>query len=46
MGASDLVRDVLGEHLFDWFLANKVAEWREHTMHVTDLEIRQYLPRL
>jgi glutamine synthetase len=46
MDASDLVRDVLGEHLFDWFLANKVAEWREHTMHVTDLEIRQYLPRL
>ncbi|MGZ8630306.1 MAG: glutamine synthetase family protein [Actinomycetota bacterium] len=46
MEASDLVRGVLGEHLFEWFLANKVAEWREHAMHVTDLEIRQYLPRL
>jgi len=46
MEPSELVHDVLGEHLFDWFLANKVAEWREHTMHVTDLEIRRYLPRL
>jgi glutamine synthetase len=46
MRHSDLVRGVLGDDLFDWFLANKVAEWTEHKAHVTQLEIERYLPRL
>jgi glutamine synthetase len=46
MRRSELVRDALGDHLFEWFLANKVAEWGEHKRHVTRLEIERYLPRL
>lgn len=46
MRRSELVRDVLGDHLFEWFLANKTAEWEEHKRHVTALEIERYLPRL
>jgi glutamine synthetase len=46
MRRSELVRGALGDHLFEWFLANKVAEWGEHKRHVTRLEIERYLPRL
>jgi glutamine synthetase len=46
MRQSELVRGVLGDHLFEWFLANKVAEWAEHKRHVSTLEIERYLPRL
>jgi glutamine synthetase len=46
MRRSDLVREVLGDHLFEWFLANKVAEWSEHKAHVSRLELERYLPRL
>jgi glutamine synthetase len=46
MRGSDLVRGVLGDQLFEWFLANKVAEWAEHKAHVSRLEIERYLPRL
>jgi glutamine synthetase len=46
MRGSELVREVLGDHLFEWFLANKEAEWSEHKGHVSALEIERYLPRL
>jgi glutamine synthetase len=46
MQASDLLRDVLGEHLFDWVVANKRAEWEEHRAYVTGLELERSLPRL
>jgi glutamine synthetase len=46
MRESELVRGVLGDHLFEWFIANKVAEWSEHKAHVSRLEIERYLPRL
>jgi glutamine synthetase len=41
-----LVRDTLGEHVFEWFLANKVNEWNEYKAYVTGFEIERYLPRL
>ena len=46
MRRSELVRETLGDHLFEWFLSNKVAEWGEHKVHVSRLEIERYLPRL
>jgi len=46
MRGSELVRGVVGDQLFEWFLANKVAEWSEHKAHVSRLEIERYLPRL
>ncbi len=46
MQRSDLVREALGEHLFEWFIANKRAEWNEHRTYVTGLELERNLPRL
>jgi len=46
MQRSELVRQTLGEHLFEWFIANKRAEWDEYRSYVTGLEIERNLPRL
>ena len=44
MEESELVRDVLGEHIFEWFLRNKREEWEAYQRHVTPYEIERYLP--
>jgi glutamine synthetase len=46
MRESDLVRETLGEHVFEWFLANKVDEWNEYKASVSGFELDRYLPRL
>jgi glutamine synthetase len=46
MQRSEMVREALGEHLFEWFIANKRAEWNEHRSYVTGLELERNLPRL
>lgn len=46
MEQSELVADALGEHLFEYFLANKRREWRGYTAHVTEFELDRYLPVL
>ena len=43
---SKLVREALGEHIFDKFIENKLIEWDEYRTQVTDYEIRKYLPIL
>jgi len=43
MKRSDLVRDVLGEHIFKKFLDLKRREWREYSIHVTDWEVQKYI---
>ena len=43
---SALLRDVLGEHIFDSFIRNKKIEWEEYRATVTDYEISRYLPVL
>ncbi len=43
---SDLVADALGEHVFDWFLRNKRAEWDRYQHHVSRFELETYLPIL
>ncbi|MCD6103775.1 MAG: type I glutamate--ammonia ligase [Thermotogaceae bacterium] len=43
MKRSDLVRDVLGEHIFKKFLDLKRREWREYSIHVTDWEVHKYI---
>jgi len=40
---SDLVRDALGEHIFEHFLAAKRGEWDEYTRHVSPWERERYL---
>jgi len=40
---SKLVKDVLGQHIFEKFIANKDIEWDCYRKHVTDYEIDKYL---
>jgi glutamine synthetase len=46
MANSELVADVLGEHVFDFFLRNKRAEWEEYRRVVTPFERQRYLGTL
>ncbi|MDO9515943.1 MAG: glutamine synthetase family protein [Syntrophales bacterium] len=40
---SDLVREALGDHIFEKFIANKKMEWDQYRTHVSDYEIDKYL---
>ncbi len=44
MEGSQLVADALGEHIFEWFLRNKRAEWNDYKAQVTPFELARYLP--
>ncbi|MHB1555531.1 MAG: glutamine synthetase family protein [Acidimicrobiales bacterium] len=46
MAESKLLADTLGEHVFEWFIRNKRAEWRDYSVAVTQLELDRYLPTL
>ncbi|MDP7412307.1 MAG: glutamine synthetase family protein [SAR202 cluster bacterium] len=43
---SEMVRDALGDLVFDSFIENKKIEWERYRSHVTDYEIMRYLPNL
>ena len=43
---SDLVRKALGSHVFEAFIKNKRIEWDNYRSHVTDYELKNYLPIL
>jgi len=46
MESSTLVAEALGEHIFEWFLRNKRAEWRKYKTHVSQFEVDTYLRSL
>ena len=46
MERSTLVREALGEHIFEWFLRNKRSEWRGYKTHVSAFERDRYLTAL
>jgi glutamine synthetase len=46
MERSELVAEALGEHVFEWFIRNKRAEWRDYKTQVTQFELDRYLQRL
>ncbi len=46
MEQSELVREALGEHIFEWFLRNKRREWMDYKTHVSQFEIDRYLGTL
>ena len=46
MEKSELVREVLGEPVFEYVLRNKRAEWQEYRRQVTAFELDRYLPVL
>ena len=43
---SDLLRRCLGDHVFESLIKNKLIEWSDYRRHVTDYEIKRYLPLL
>jgi glutamine synthetase len=43
---SELVRNALGDSVFDSFIENKKIEWERYRSHVSDYEIARYLPAL
>ena len=46
MERSELVAGTLGEHVFEWFVRNKRAEWTAYKTHVSQFELDRYLPVL
>ena len=46
MESSTLVRDALGEHIFEWFLRNKRSEWRAYKTHISAFEYERYFRAL
>ncbi|HSA52333.1 MAG TPA: glutamine synthetase family protein [Yinghuangia sp.] len=46
MERSELLPEVLGEHVFEFFLRNKRHEWEEYRQQVTPFELSKYLPVL
>ena len=43
---SDLVRNALGDSVFNSFVENKKIDWERYRSQVTDYEVSQYLPTL
>ena len=43
---SALVREALGDHIYNKFIDNKKIEWDRYRTHVSEYEIRKYLPIL
>lgn len=46
MEKSQLLRETLGDQVFDQFLRNKKAEWHDYHSRVTAFELDEYLPLL
>ncbi|MGH8981294.1 MAG: glutamine synthetase family protein [Acidimicrobiales bacterium] len=46
MAQSKLLMDTLGEHVFEWFIRNKRAEWADYNLAVTQFELDRYLQTL
>jgi glutamine synthetase len=43
---SEMIREALGDHIFDKFIENKKIEWDRFRTHVSQYEIENYLPIL
>lgn len=46
MARSELMAEVLGEHVFQWFIRNKRDEYLSYERQVSQFELDRYLPRL
>ncbi|MEN9735905.1 MAG: hypothetical protein RL129_615 [Actinomycetota bacterium] len=46
MESSELVRQALGEDVFEYVLRNKKSEWAEYSRQVSEYELQRYLPVL
>ena len=45
MEQSTLVREALGEHIFEWFVRNRRSEWIDYSRSVTPFELDRYFRR-
>jgi len=43
---SALVKEALGDHVFNAFIENKKIEWNQYRIHVSKYELDRYLPML
>jgi len=43
MERSELLPAALSEHVFEWFIRNKRAEWDSYRTQVTPFELDRYL---
>jgi len=43
---SELVKETLGDHIFEKFIENKKIEWDQYRTHVSQFELEKYLPIL
>jgi glutamine synthetase len=43
---SELVKETLGDHIFQKFIENKKIEWDQYRTHVSQFELEKYLPIL
>lgn len=43
---SELLKKALGAHVFESFIENKKIEWDRYRIHITDYELKNYLPVL
>jgi glutamine synthetase len=43
---SALVKETLGDHIFEKFIENKKLEWDRFRIHVSQFEIDRYLPMI
>jgi glutamine synthetase len=43
---SELVRETLGDHIFEAFIENKKIEWDQYRTQITEYELNRYLPIL
>ncbi|MCD6275206.1 MAG: glutamine synthetase, partial [Thermoplasmata archaeon] len=46
MERSQLMKEILGEHIFKHFLIVKKREWEDYRAQVTEWEIKNFLPIL
>jgi glutamine synthetase len=46
MERSELVAETLGEHVFEWFIRNKRAEWADYKVQISQFELDRYLRTL
>jgi glutamine synthetase len=46
MERSELMAETLGEHVFEWFIRNKRAEWSSYKTHISQFELDRYFPLL
>jgi glutamine synthetase len=45
MKKDSLIKETLGDHIFNHFIAAKMASWREYSLSIHGWELDRYLPR-